>query len=130
MKVLTIKKLELQVALLAARLKDEVQKAFTITVERTLMWRDSTNVLQWLHSTDKLTVLVDNRVTEILELTALDEWNHVPTVDNPVDAGTRSLSAKTFLEGTWLKSLDFLRTSLWPFQPSDERKYEVKIEKT
>ena len=118
MKAITIPKLELQVALLAARLKDEVRKALTLTVERTLMWTDSTTVLQRLHSIDKPPVfVVAKRVTEILELTAVDEWNHVPTVDNPANAGTRGLSAK---ESTWLKGPAFLRTSDWPFQPSHE----------
>ena len=112
--------MELQAALLAARLKDEFQKALTLTVERTLLWTDSTTVLQWLHSIDKQPVFVANRVAEILELTTIDEWNHVPTVDNPADAGTRGLSAKTLLESTWLKGPDFLRTSDWPLQPSDE----------
>ena len=100
MKALTIPKLELQAALLAARLKDEVQKALTLTVERTLMWTDSTTVLQWLHSIDKQPVFVANRVAEILELTTVDEWNHVPTIDNPADAGTRGLSGKALLEST------------------------------
>ena len=120
MKALTIPKLELQAALLATRLKDELQKALTLTVERTLMWTDSTTVLQWLRSIDKQPLFVANRVTEILELTTVDEWNHVLTVDNPADAGNRGLSAKALLESTWLKGLDFLRTSDWPFQPSDE----------
>ena len=120
MKALTIPKLELQAALLAARLKNEVQKALTLTVERTLMWTDSTTVLQWFHSIDKQPVFVANRVAEILELTTVVEWNHVPTVDNPADAGTRGLSAKALLESTWLKGPDFLRTSDWPFKPSDE----------
>ena len=120
MKALTIPKLELQAALLAARLKDEVQKALTLTVERTLMWTDSTTVLQWLHSIDKQPVFVANRVAEILELTTIDEWNHVPTVDNPADAGTRGLSAKALLDSSWLKGPAFLKTSDWPFKPSDE----------
>ena len=120
MKALTIPKLELQAALPAARLKDEVQKALTLTVERTLMWTDSTTVLQWLHSIDKQPVFVAKRAAEILELTTVDEWNHVPTIDNPADAGTRGLSAKALLESTWLKGPDFLRTSDWPFKPSDK----------
>ena len=53
MKALTIPKLELQAAILAARLKDEIQEALTVSVERTFMWTDSTTVLQWLHSIDK-----------------------------------------------------------------------------
>ena len=120
MKALTIPKLALQAALLAARMKNEVQKALTLTVERTLMWTDSTTVLQWFHSIDKQPVFVANRVAEILELTTVDEGNHVPTVDNPADAGTRGLSAKALLKSTWLKGPDFLRTSDWPVKPSDE----------
>ena len=67
MKALTIPKLELHAALLAARLKDEVQQALTVLVERTFMWTDSTTVLQWLHSIDKKPVFVANRVAEFLE---------------------------------------------------------------
>ena len=90
MKVLTIPKLELQAALLAARLKDEIQQALTVPVERTFMWTDSTTVLQWLHSIDKKPVFVANRVAEILELTTVDEWNHVPTATT---RQTRALAA-------------------------------------
>ena len=94
MKALTIPKLELQAALLAARLRNEVQKALKITIQRTFMWTDSTTVLQWLHSIDQKPVFVANRVSKILELTPVDEWNHVPTADIPADAGTRGLSGK------------------------------------
>ena len=34
-------------------------------------------------------VFIANRVAEILELTTVDEWNHVPTADDPADAGSR-----------------------------------------
>ena len=64
MKALTIPKLELQAALLAARLKDEIQQALTVPVDRTFMWTDSTTVLQWLHSIDKKPVFVASRVAE------------------------------------------------------------------
>ena len=46
MKALTIPILEFQAALLAARLKDEIQQALTVPVERTFIWTNSTNVLQ------------------------------------------------------------------------------------
>ena len=45
MKALSIPKLELQVALLATRLKEDILKAPTITVSNTFMWTDSTTVL-------------------------------------------------------------------------------------
>ena len=57
-----------------------------VPIERTFLWSDCTTVLQWLLSIDKIPV------TEILELTTVDERNHVPKVDKPVDAGTRGLS--------------------------------------
>ena len=76
MKALTIPKLELQAALLAARLKAEIQQAFTVPVERTFMWTDSTTVLQWLHSIDKKPVFVANRVAEILRLQNQNRSNY------------------------------------------------------
>ena len=77
-KPLTIPKLELQAAL-SARLKDEIRLALTSPLERTFMWTDSTTILQWLQTTDKLPIFVANRVAEILELTTTDEWNYVRT---------------------------------------------------
>ena len=120
LKALTIPNLELQAALLAARLKPEIQQALTVPVERTFMWTDSTTVLQWLHSIYKKPVFVANRIAEILELTTIDEWNHVPTADNPADAGTRGLSANALLDSPWLKGPKFLITPDWPFQLSEK----------
>ena len=45
-KAMTVPKLELQAALLAARLKREITQALTATVNQVLMWTDSTTVLQ------------------------------------------------------------------------------------
>ena len=120
MKALTIPKLELQAALLAARVKDEIQQALTVPVERTFMWTDSTTVLQWFHSMDKKPVFDANRVAEVFELTTVDEWNHVPTADNPADGGTRGLPANALFDSSWLKGPKFLMNPDWPFQPSEE----------
>ena len=58
-KALTIPKLELQAALLAARLKDKIQQPLTIPFKRTFMWTDRTNLLQWLQSIDKFLMTPD-----------------------------------------------------------------------
>ena len=42
MKVMTVPKLELQAALLAARMKKEIIQAITVTVNQVFMWTDST----------------------------------------------------------------------------------------
>ena len=49
MKVMTVPMLELQAALLAARLKRGICRALTVTVEKVFMWTDSTIVLQWIN---------------------------------------------------------------------------------
>ena len=56
MKALSIPKLELRAALLATRLKDDILTALTVSVNHVYMWTDSTTVLQWLNSTEKLPV--------------------------------------------------------------------------
>ena len=57
------------------------------------MWTDSTTVLQRLHSFEKQSLSEAIRVVEIVELTIVDEWNHVPTAEKPTDADTRRLPA-------------------------------------
>ena len=120
MKALTIPKLELQAALLAARLCDEVHRALSLKIDRTFMWSDSSTVLQWLHSLEKQPAFVANRVSEILELTTVDEWHYVPSAHNPGDAGTRGIPATALVNSCWLTGPDFLKTTDFPFKRPDE----------
>ena len=126
MKALIVPKLELQASLLAARLRKEVEKALTLEIGKTFMWSDSTTVLHGIHSLDKQPVSVANRVAEVLDLTTTDEWNYVNSSENPADAGTGGLSAKRFVDSSWLKGPDFLKTTDWPFKPSEPSKVKLK----
>ena len=110
MKPLTIPKLELHADDSSGRLRGEIRLTLTLPVERTIMWTDSTTLLQWLQTTEKLPVFVANRLAEILELTTTDEWNYARTTENenPADAGIRGLSANALSENHWLKGSDFL----------------------
>ena len=54
----------------------------------------------------------------MLESTTVDQWFHVPTSDNPADAGTRGMSAENLRTSSWLIGPSFLLTSHFPFQPS------------
>ena len=118
MKTLTVPKLELQAALLAARLREETFKALTVPVQTTFMWTDSTTVLQCLNSLDKQPIFVANRVSAILEGTSVDQWHHVASHANPADAGTRGMSSEALQKSSWLHGPQFLRTSDFPFQPN------------
>ena len=95
MKALPIPKLELQAALLATRLKEDIITAFNVSINHVYMWTDSTTVLQWLNSTENLPVFVANRVGEILESTTIDEWHHVLRGHNPADTGARGFLRNT-----------------------------------
>ena len=92
------------------------------------MWSDSTTVLQWIDSLDKQPVFVADRVAEILDLTTTDEWNYVKSSENPADAGTRGLSAKSLVSSSCLNGPEFLKTSDWPFKPSEPSKFKLKTD--
>ena len=71
------------------------------------MWTDSTTVLQpvlqWINSYEKQPIFVAFRVCETLELTSVGQWKHVPTKDNPADAGTSGMSAEFLQLSNWVK---------------------------
>ena len=117
MKTLTVHKLELQAAVLAARLSIDICNALTIPIQHIFLLSDSTIVLQWLKSLDKQPIFIANRVSEFLETTSADQWNHVATSDNPADAGTRGMSSEALACSNWLRGPDFLRTVDFPFIP-------------
>ena len=120
MKALSIPKLEIQSALLATRLKDDILTARTVSLNHVYMWTDSTTVLQWLNYSEKLPVFVANRVGEILQLTTIDEWHHVLSGDSPADTVTRGISLEALKDSSWVIGPSILRTTDWPFTP-DER---------
>ena len=127
MKVMTVPKLELQAALLAARLKNEIIQSLTVTVNQVFMWKDSTTVLQWINSNEKQPIFVVNRVCEILEYTSVDQWKHVATKDNPADAGTRGMSAEILQLSSWVKGPRFLTNSRFPFVPNKNFIKTIKL---
>ena len=118
MKALSIPKLELQAALLATRLKEEVLKALTIPVSSTFMWIDSTTVLQWLNSGSKQPMFVANRIGEILESATVDQWFYVLSGDNPADTGTRGISAESLKTSSWVNGPSLLKSGECLFKPS------------
>ena len=119
MKTLTVPKLELKAALLAARLLNEVHQALIGPLETTYLWIDSTTVLQWLYSLEKKPIFIANRASEILDLTTVDQWNYMGKTDNPADAGTRGPSAEALKVNSSFTGPEFLRTPDFPLQVDD-----------
>ena len=128
MKMLSIPKSELQAALLASRLKDDIEKALTLSISKVFMWTDSTTVLQWLNSTSKQPWFVATRVAEILESTSIDQWFHVLSGDNPADTGTRGITADSLKQSSWVNGPTFLKTSDWLFNPNREVTEKIRLD--
>ena len=111
--MLSTLKFELQAALHATRLKDDIEKALTLSISKVFMWTDITTVLEWLNSTSKQPGFRANRVAEILESTSIDKWFHVLSGDNPADTGTRGITTDSLKQSSWVNSPSFLN---WPFK--------------
>ena len=85
----TIPKLELQAASIAAEVLRFVKKHLEKIrkLDKTVMWTDSTDVIDWLRSTAQLPRFVKNRVAKIQEF----KVSHVVSEENPADIGSRGM---------------------------------------
>ncbi|GFY12061.1 integrase catalytic domain-containing protein [Trichonephila clavipes] len=112
LKVLTLPRLELMGALLAARLAKEVSRVLNEKISTTnYFWTDSTIALSWIQGpSNRWKVFVANRVKEIRSLTNKDSWHHCPGKDNPSDLLTRGISADSLINcDKWWKGPSFLQ---------------------
>jgi hypothetical protein len=117
---LTLPRLELQAAVLGARLHESVKSELDLSISESYFWTDSLIVLQYIsNDSTRLKTFVANRVSEVRQLTNVEQWRFVPGLLNPADDGSRGLSAADLqLKGRWLKGPEFLwsEESPWPVQ--------------
>ncbi|XP_053372954.1 uncharacterized protein LOC123560639 [Mercenaria mercenaria] len=114
LKELTLPKLELMAAVIAARLANHILQS--ITTESVHLWSDSQIVLHWLDTSKQLKRFVQNRVCEIHELTDNRKWKYCPTNDNPADLLTRGVTSLEYLKSIlWMKGPSWLHDHYrWP----------------
>lgn len=94
LKVVTIPRLELMVAHLSAQLVSKICKKLDIIIKKIYYWTDSTIVLAWLNKPpNQLKPFVSHRVSDIVSLTAVSQWQHVSSEDNPADVLSRGTNA-------------------------------------
>ena len=133
MRHLSIPSLELQAAVMAVKLKEQIVKEHESKIHSSNFWTDSTTVLQWIHSSHrKQQVFVANRVAEILDITNVSQWNHVSGINNPADIETRAINVDELKRSEWLTGPAWLRQreNEWPEQvnltfASDEQNDEM-----
>ena len=119
MQHLSIPRLELQAAVMAVRLKEQIVKEHETKIHSCNFWTDFTTVLQCFHSSHrKQQVFVAKRVAEILDTTNVSQWKHVSGINNPADIGTQAINVDELKRSEWLTGPAWLkkRENEWPEQ--------------
>ncbi|XP_072930770.1 uncharacterized protein [Epargyreus clarus] len=118
LKLLTIPRLELQAALIGARMANTIVREHSCwKPKRVIYWSDSRTVLQWIRNeTKKYTPFVSHRLAEIAELTHTEDWRWVPTTLNVADDATRLQTDGIDSRDRWFTGPQFLRATEehWP----------------
>ena len=144
LKPLSIPRLELQAAVILARLMTSVKEALnplTRSLEmKQCMFVDNTAVLYWIKQLKEYKPFVNNRKTEILKLTSAEQWFYCKTKINPADLGTKGQSVSELkVNKLWHEGPEFLRSAPenWPefvpkviVSPDEEVLCEIKGYKT
>ena len=105
LKRVTLPRLELLGAVLAAQLVDFVRVSLTLSIDQCFGWSDSTVVLNWIKGDSaKWKPFVANRIAEIQRLTNPSQWAHCKGSENPADLVTRGISANDLIYSKlWLQ---------------------------
>ncbi|GBP48180.1 hypothetical protein EVAR_27566_1 [Eumeta japonica] len=117
LKVISIPRLELQAALLGARLASSILTEIELNVTRKIFWTDSRTVLSWIRSDPRsFKPFVAHRLAELEEHTTVKCWRWVPTKLNVADDATRDPPTHFDETHRWFHGPDFLRKSEdeWP----------------
>ncbi|KAF8797168.1 hypothetical protein HNY73_001462 [Argiope bruennichi] len=119
-KQLTIPRLELCGALLLAELITAIEKALSFPIKERYLWTDSTIVLSWINRPpSKGNIFIQNRVNNILNLTSVSDWYHIPGKLNPADCATRGLFPEQLKNASyWWNGPDWIKQDFHPLVPS------------
>lgn len=113
--------MELLAAVLGARLAKFIEGEHNIKFTRRIFWSDSQNVLSWIRSDARnYKQFVALRISELMDLTEISEWQWVPTAENVADDATKwSCSPELDPTCRWFYGPPFLRLEEhdWPHDP-------------
>ena len=121
LKKVSIPRLELTAATMAARVDSMLRAELGKMVTDSIFWTDSLVVLFMIrNSTKRFPVFVANRLSQIEEISEPTQWRFIEGASNPADVGTRPATTGKLLE-YWLSGPSFLQEpeSIWPAPPCD-----------
>ena len=135
LKQMTIPRMELVAAVLAARVDVQLRNELDFTLGDSHFWSDSTSVLGYVkNERARFNIFVANRVAVIRENTSPAQWHYVPSGLNPADDASRGLDGEAILQcDRWKNGPRFLWNSEeeWPVQPDcygvNDNDPEVKV---
>ncbi|XP_025991335.2 uncharacterized protein LOC113003954 [Solenopsis invicta] len=123
LKTISLPRLELNAALILAKLTATAIRAFGNRIKEIHLWSDSSIVLHQINtSPNLLKTYAANRVTKIQQAVKKATWHHVPSSDNPADVLSRGSSieewkhSKLWWHGPWW--ID--NPKEWPQLPQQE----------
>ncbi|XP_035980606.1 uncharacterized protein LOC118556656 isoform X5 [Fundulus heteroclitus] len=123
LKQMTIPRMELTAAVLAAKVDKMLKKEIEYPLSATTFWTDSQSVLKYIaNDTTRFHTFVANRISFIRNHTETTQWKYIPTKLNPADMASRGVSASTLVKcKQWLQGPEFLwrLEEEWPQNPME-----------
>ena len=130
LKKLTTPRLELQGAVLAARLHKTIRKESRLQFDKAILFTDSMITLAWIcNQARRFKAFASSRIGEIQTHTDPCQWKHVPGDQNVTDDARRGISVKD-LNGRWMNGPQFwyMPEEDWPKAIAVADKAEVSRE--
>lgn len=117
-KQISLPRLELNAAVLLAKLMDKVKEAIKIPDLQQNAWTDSTIVLSWLADhPNRWKTYIANRVAEIQRIVPSKDWRHVNSKLNAADCASRGITCHELENfNLWWQGPSFLceKKDKWP----------------
>ena len=127
----SIPRLELQAAVLGARLASAKKALHRLHIAREVFWTDSKTVMCWINADHRrYSQFVAVRVSELVETTKAADWNWISTKANVADEGTKCQKLPDLSpHSRWYRRPGFLwkPSSEWPDTTVQLRETEEEV---
>ncbi len=134
LKQITIPRIELTAAVVAAKMDRMLKQELQLQLEDSVFWTDRLTALQCIENeASRFKTFVANRVSSIREASEPSQWKYVGTALNPADMASRGIKVEKFLQKeSWIKGPEFLfkHKSEWPVRPDQAGEAEIELKKS
>ena len=121
LKKVTIPRMELTAAVIAAKVDQLLRQELEIKLEKSVFWTDSLTVLRYIENdASRFKTFVANRVSYIREATLPFQWKYVNSQLNPADIASRGVKLTSLIKNeNWIHGPHFLCKDIseWPVRP-------------